>query len=89
MNRKNIGVTIVLLMTCCMGTFAQGAKSVRINEVLVTNQTNYQDDYGVQSAWIELFNTSFGSVDLRSCYLTNDKNNPTNILFPEEMSLPV
>ena len=56
MNRKNIGVTMVLLLAFCMGSFAQGAKSIRINEVLVTNNTNYQDDYGVQSAWIELFN---------------------------------
>ncbi len=83
MNRKNIGVTIVLLIAFCMGSFAQGAKSIRINEVLVTNNTNYQDDYGVQSAWIELFNTSFGTVDLRSCYLTNDKNNPTKYPIPK------
>ncbi len=83
MNIKNIGVTVVLLMTFCIGSFAQGAKSIRINEVLVANDKNYQDDYGLHSPWIELFNTSFGTVDLRSCFLTNDKNNPTKYPIPQ------
>ena len=32
-----------------------------LNEVLVKNESNYQDDYGVHSAWIEIFSTSFSS----------------------------
>ena len=40
-----------------------------MNEVLVNNQANFQDDYGVHSPWIEIFNKSYGSVDLAGCYL--------------------
>jgi Na+-transporting methylmalonyl-CoA/oxaloacetate decarboxylase gamma subunit len=31
---------------------------------MVVNDGNFQDDYGVHSAWIEIFNKSFGSADL-------------------------
>ncbi len=45
-----------------------GSKIV-INEVLVDNQDNFQDDYGVHSGWVEIFNTSYNSVNLAGCYL--------------------
>ena len=45
-----------------------GSKIV-INEVLVNNQDNFQDDYGVHSGWVEIFNTSYNSVNLAGCYL--------------------
>lgn len=35
-----------------------------MNEVLILNENNYQDDYGCHSAWIEIFNRSYGSADL-------------------------
>ena len=75
MNKKILGVFLFAVFTMS-SVWAQGRKGLRINEVLVTNETNYQDDYGCQSAWIEIFNTTFGTVDIRSCYLTNDRNNP-------------
>ena len=40
-----------------------------LNEVLITNESNFQDDYGLHSAWIEIFNRSYGSADLAGCYL--------------------
>ena len=67
----------------CMGLRAQSATSLRINEVLVVNDQNYQDDYGLHNAWIEIFNTSFASVNLEGCFLTNDKNNPTKYPIPK------
>lgn len=82
MNKKILG--IFLLATLVVSSaWAQGRKGLRINEVLVTNETNYQDDYGCQSAWIEIFNTTFGTVDVRSCYLTNDRNNPKKYPIPK------
>ena len=59
------------------------ATSLKINEVLVTNEQNYQDDYGLHNAWIEIFNTSFASVNIEGCYLTNDKDNPTKYPIPK------
>lgn len=83
MNRKRIGIFIALLAVVCLGVNAQRATSLRINEVLVVNDQNYQDDYGLHNAWIELFNTSFATVNVEGCFLTNDKNNPTKYPIPK------
>lgn len=83
MNKKRIGIFITLVAVVCLGLNAQRATSLKINEVLVTNEQNYQDDYGLHNAWIEIFNTSFASVNIEGCYLTNDKNNPTKYPIPK------
>ena len=83
MNKKRIWIFIALLAMVCMGLRAQSATSLKINEVLVINDQNYQDDYGLHNAWIEIFNTSFASVNLEGCFLTNDKNNPTKYPIPK------
>ena len=70
---KKLGIFIVALIAVCGNAFGQGTKSLVINEVLVNNKTNFQDDYGQQHAWIELFNPTFATVDVRNCYLTCDK----------------
>ncbi|KAA6319674.1 hypothetical protein EZS27_030461 [termite gut metagenome] len=83
MNKQRIGICIALTAVLCLGVKAQSTSSLRINEVLVVNETNFQDDYGVQSAWIEIFNRSFATVDLKGCFLTNDRNNPTKYPIPK------
>lgn len=83
MNKKRIGIFIALIAAVCLGIKAQSATSLRINEILVANDQNYQDDYGLHNAWIEIFNTSFASVNIEGCYLTNDKNNPTKYPIPK------
>lgn len=83
MNKKRIGIFIALVAVVCLGLSAQRATSMKINEILVVNDQNYQDDYGLHNAWIELFNTSFASVNVEGCYLTNDKNNPTKYPIPK------
>lgn len=83
MNTRKLGVLFTLLVAFASGMFAQSATSLKINEVLITNQSNYQDDYGVHSAWIEIFNTSYASVDLKGCFLTNERNNPTKYPIPK------
>lgn len=83
MNKKRIGIFIALLATVCFGMQAQRATSMRINEILVVNEQNFQDDYGLHNAWIELFNTSFATVNVEGCFLTNDRNNPTKYPIPK------
>lgn len=83
MNKKRIGIFITLVAVVCLGLNAQRATSLKINEVLITNEQNYQDDYGLHNAWIEIFNTSFASVNIEGCYLTNDKDNPTKYPIPK------
>ena len=65
--------TLLMLVAVC--AHAQRATALRINEVMVDNKTNLVDDYGLHGAWVEIFNTSFATVDIRGCFLTNDTTN--------------
>ena len=52
--------------------FAQGAKTIKINEVLTNNKTSLLDEYGNRLPWIELANTSFSTYDIRGMYIATD-----------------
>lgn len=62
---------------------AQSGNDIRINEILVYNDSNYIDDFGQRNAWIELFNTAYNKVDVGGMYLTNDPANPTKYRIPK------
>ena len=68
MNKTKIGIffTLLLVLGVCSSC---GEKKSNNKLVLITNEGNYQDDYGLHSAWIEIFNRSYGSADLAGCYL--------------------
>ena len=83
MNKIRFGILLTLVTIFTLNIHAQGTKSLRINEILVINEENFQDDYGVHSAWIEIFNTSFASVNVGGCFLTDDKNNPKKYPIPK------
>jgi len=55
---------------------AQSALDLRINEFLVHNESNYMDDFGQHSPWIEIFNSAYNTVDIGTLYITDDINNP-------------
>ena len=71
MNKYIAGIffTSALLGAFCSCTTPEAKSKIVINEVLVDNQENFQDDYGVHSGWVEIFNTSYNSVNLAGCYL--------------------
>ena len=72
MNRTKIGIffTLLLMLGVCSSCGEKKSNNkLVLNEVLITNEGNYQDDYGLHSAWIEIFNRSYGSADLAGCYL--------------------
>ena len=55
MKKLNIGIFLSLLLMvglCSCGEQKSNTKLV-LNEVLIENESNFQDDYGVHSAWIE------------------------------------
>ncbi|MBR0181311.1 MAG: OadG family protein [Prevotella sp.] len=72
-----------LLLASTSGIMAQGAKNIRINEVLTNNTTSIQDEYGQREAWIEMENTSFTTYNIRGMYFTTDRS----VLDPN-MSVP-
>ncbi len=81
---KKTGIyMVVLMLVCSLQVKGQSTSSIRINEVLVVNTDNFVDDYGARSGWIELYNNSPGTVDIRGCYITNDKNNPKKYMIPK------
>ena len=63
MSKTKIGIFLSLLLL--VGLTSCGEKKTNsklmLNEVLIDNQSNFQDDYGLHSAWIEVFNKSYGS----------------------------
>jgi Na+-transporting methylmalonyl-CoA/oxaloacetate decarboxylase gamma subunit len=40
------------------------------------------DDFGMHTAWIEIFNSAYNTVNIGGCYLTDDLNNPTKYWIP-------
>lgn len=62
---------------------AQSTLDLRFNEVLVFNDSNYVDDFGKHSSWIEIFNSARNTVDMGGLFLTNDMSNPTMYKIPK------
>ena len=72
MNKTKIGIffTLLLMLGVCSSCGEKKSNNkLVLNEVLITNESNFQDDYGLHSAWIEIFNRSYGSADLAGCNL--------------------
>ena len=68
-NRIGIFLSLLLLIGFTSCTEQKSNRKLVINEVLVDNQTNFQDDYGVHSGWIEIFNKAYSTADLAGCLL--------------------
>ena len=68
-NRIGLFLSLLLLIGFTSCTEQKSNSKLVINEVLVDNQTNFQDDYGVHSGWIEIFNKAYSTADLAGCLL--------------------
>ncbi len=79
--KKRLLTLLLVTLTCVAAISAQGRRGLRINEVMIVNDsTSVVDDFGKYSAWVELFNSTFGPLEISSVFLTNDSNNHT--LYP-------
>ena len=76
-------ILLLGVLVCSSNLYAQNMSDMRLNEVLVTNTEGFEDDYGYRSGWIELFNTSYGTVDIAGCFLSTDPNNLTMYMIPK------
>jgi Na+-transporting methylmalonyl-CoA/oxaloacetate decarboxylase gamma subunit len=74
--------TLLLVVAIYFTGTSQNANTLRLNEVLVYNNSNAVDDFGEHSSWIEIFNSSYNTVNIGGCYLTDDLNNPTKYWIP-------
>jgi Na+-transporting methylmalonyl-CoA/oxaloacetate decarboxylase gamma subunit len=83
MMKKGLLILLLLIFVASVQDLgAQNMSDMRINEILVTNTDDFEDDFGNKSGWIELFNTSYGTVDIGGCYITNDPENLTKYMIP-------
>ena len=77
------GIVAILLLLLGTGiSKAQNASALRFNEILVLNESSAIDDFGEHTAWIEIFNASYNTVNIGGCYLTDDLSNPTKYWIP-------
>lgn len=72
-----------LLLAGASIAHAQVEQSIKINEVMTSNTSNLQDEYGQREAWIEIANVSFTTYNVRGMFITTDRS----VLDPE-MSVP-
>ena len=72
-----------IVLASASTVMAQGAKNIRLNEILTNNTASIEDEFGQREAWIELENTSFTTYNIRGMYLTTDRS----VLDPK-MSVP-
>lgn len=77
-------ISLALALTASLTSFSQGAHSFKISEVCFADSiSGFEDEYGDKSCWIEITNTSYGTHNIGSCYLTNNKE-----ALNEELSVP-
>ena len=50
---KKFGIILSLFVVASLSTWAQGAKSIRITEVMTNNQKSIVDEFGMHKAWVE------------------------------------
>ena len=72
MNKKGI-ILFLLAVVCSISVNAQSHKGLRINEVMVQNDSNLVDEYGNRTAWIELYNSTRRTMNISSIYITTQK----------------
>ena len=72
MNIKHKILALCIVLLGSTSLFGQQVTDLRLNEMLVVNDSNYVDEYGRHVAWIEIFNTSYNQVNIAGCYLTDD-----------------
>lgn len=81
---RKIKILILLAVAFCFNVaFGQSYSFLKFNEIMVRNDSTYQDQYGYRSGWIEVFNSAFNNVNIGGLYLTNDTTNPKKYYIPK------
>lgn len=70
---KRIAFLLAVVASSSINVFAQGAKNIKINEVMTHNASSIEDGYGQREAWIELCNVSYTTQNVRGMFITTNK----------------
>ena len=81
---KKISIIITAILISVSSALAQNVSDLIISEVMAEpDSTSLVDDFGIKTGWIEIFNTSQGTVNYGGCYLSDDPNNLAKSLIPK------
>ena len=80
---NKLGFLITMLVIASLPAWGQGARSIRITEVMTDNRTSLIDEYGQHKPWVELSNSSFTTYNVRGMFLTTDRRVLNKNLSPE------
>lgn len=84
---KRIILAAVLVLGS-LNMFGQGARNIRINEVMTVNSNSLQDEFGQRLPWVELANVSYSTYNIRDMYITTDRRAlDKSLSAPERMQL--
>ena len=81
---KKLGIILSMFVMATLSTWAQGARSIRITEVMTNNRTSVIDEYGKHKPWVELSNSSFTTYNIRGMFLTTDRRVLNSKMTPEQ-----
>ena len=74
----------ILLSVIALPLGAQNVIDLVISEIMAEpDGESLTDDYGRREGWIEIYNTSRGTVKFGGCYLTDDRNDLKKSLIPK------
>ena len=74
MKRTKAFISAILLLSG-ISLGAQNLSDLRVSEIVAQNENGLVDEFGERNGWIEIFNTSSGTVRFGGCYLTDDPGN--------------
>lgn len=74
---------IFSLILASAGLRAQNLSDLIISEAMKGSEVSVTDEYGCHCDWIEIFNTSQGTVNFAGCFLTDDPSDLTKCQIPK------
>lgn len=80
--KKKLILSLIALLGFTAAGFAQGRAGLKLNEVMVVNDSNAIDDFGERHGWIELFNSNHAPMEISSVFITDDPSNPKKYPVP-------
>ena len=75
-------LTIVAVFATLFPAAAQGRAGLKLNEVMVVNNSNVVNEFGERHAWIELFNSNHAPMEISSVFITDDPAEPKKYPVP-------
>lgn len=82
MKIKNLTISLILL-SAAFAASAQNVSDLIVSEAVCINVEGIVDDYGRHTPWVELTNTSQGTVKFAGCFLTDDPSEPRKYMIPK------